>query len=303
MKPALFSIFLLIVITVPVILYVNRPAQPQIISPVARTQNQFPSETQAVTRTDDLSGLDTIIKGYRDIINGTYSVAVIDLSEGTEYYFDEEREYEAASLYKLWVMAAAFDQINRGQLSKNQTLSGSVEELNRKFDIASDEAELTEGTITMTVNDAIMKMITISHNYAALLLSEKIGLSRISAFMRSIGLDGSALGTPPMTNAKSTAEFFRKLYSGELADSDDTSEMLEILKLQEINRKLPKYLPQGTVVAHKTGELGTFSHDAGIVYTAKGNYIVVILTDTQDPQTTDDQMARMSLDIYHYMNK
>ena len=42
--------------------------------------------------------------------------------------------------------------------------------------------------------------------------------------------------------------------------------MLDILKKQRLNGKIPVLLPPGTAVAHKTGEDAGITHDVGIVY-------------------------------------
>ena len=47
--------------------------------------------------------------------------------------------------------------------------------------------------------------------------------------------------------------------------------MLELLKAQTLNDKLPKYLPDQVIMAHKAGELDDVSHDAGIVYSPAGD--------------------------------
>src|SRR5206468_2519856 len=47
---------------------------------------------------------------------------------------------------------------------------------------------------------------------------------------------------------------------------------------QEINDRLPAALPDGVVVAHKTGNLLGLAHDAGIIFTPSGPRIVVAMT-------------------------
>jgi beta-lactamase class A len=55
--------------------------------------------------------------------------------------------------------------------------------------------------------------------------------------------------------------------------------MLEILRAQEFNEKIPAGLPPGTVVAHKTGDITGVHHDAAIVFPAgEAPYILVVLT-------------------------
>lgn len=81
-------------------------------------------------------------------------------------------------------------------------------------------------------------------------------------------------GENPTTTSFDIALFFEKLYKGELANEENTQKMLDLLKKQELNNKLSKYLPEEIDVAHKTGEIGWFSHDAGIVYTNYGDYSI-----------------------------
>ncbi|MEM4270897.1 MAG: serine hydrolase, partial [Candidatus Pacearchaeota archaeon] len=79
-----------------------------------------------------------------------------------------------------------------------------------------------------------------------------------------------------------------------------SGEMLALLKKQNLNSKLPKYLPENTVVAHKTGELGEYSHDAGIVYKDSGDYIIVVLSKTQKPLDANEKIAQISKAVYDY---
>ncbi len=48
------------------------------------------------------------------------------------------------------------------------------------------------------------------------------------------------------------------------------------MKDQRINNRLPAGLPAGTSIAHKTGDLDGYVHDAGIVYGPKTDYLIVM---------------------------
>jgi len=55
--------------------------------------------------------------------------------------------------------------------------------------------------------------------------------------------------------------------------------MLDILKAQEFNEKIPAGLPKGTSVAHKTGDITGVHHDAASVFPpGKSPYVLVVLT-------------------------
>ena len=58
-----------------------------------------------------------------------------------------------------------------------------------------------------------------------------------------------------------------RLVAEERAFSPELSrEMLDILHAQEFSNGIPARLPGAVRVAHKTGEISTIAHDAGVVY-------------------------------------
>lgn len=247
--------------------------------------------------------LKNVVEKSLEGARGTYGIVVKNLKTNENYLLNEHKEYEAGSLYKIWVMAESFDQIQKGQLKMEDVLSKDVSILNNKFSISSESADLTEGEITLSVRDALDQMITISHNYAALLLIEKIKLSKVAAFLKENGLGESTVGVTgeaPISTPSDIAKFFEKLYRKELANSENTQKMLALLKGQTLNDKLPKYLPEAVELAHKTGEIDYFSHDAGIVFSPKGDYIIVILSESDFPPGAQERIAQISKAVYEY---
>lgn len=229
-----------------------------------------------------------------------YGIVVKNLKTGKGYYHNDHEKFQTASLYKLWVMAAAFEQISNGELNENEILSEKVEDINEIFNIASEEAELTEGEVTKSVKDAIDKMIVISDNYSALLLISRIRNASLISFLKNYGFNNSSTGAPPQSTAGDIAMFYEKLYKGKIGNKEDSGKMMEILKRQTLNDSIPKYLPDNVNIAHKTGELGSVKHDAGIVFAKKGDYIIVVLTDSNNPAKTAERIARFSESVYKH---
>lgn len=268
--------------------------EPQVAS--AEEPAQAVSSAAAV----DGEGLEDIINNALNGSTGKYGIAIKNLRTGESYYKDENTPFESASLYKLWVMGTSYEQIKEGKLHEDDVLSANIPALNKQFNIASESAERNEGGVTLSVKSALQQMITISHNYAALLLSSKVKLANVKAYLESKQLTASKIGSPPKTTAADTLKFFEKLYRGELADKESTAKMIDLLKKQRLNKKLPRHLPSGTVIAHKTGELGRVSHDAGIVYTDKGEYIIVVLTESSAPLGAEERIADISKNVFDY---
>lgn len=229
-----------------------------------------------------------------------YGIVVKNLKTGEGYYYNDSEKFQTASLYKLWAMAAAFEKISDGKLNENEILSGKIEDINEMFNIASEEAELTEGEVTKSVKDAIDKMIVISDNYSALLLVSRIRNASLTSFLKNYGFNNSSIGTPPQSTAGDIAMFYEKLYKEEIGNKEDSGKMMEILKRQTFNDRIPKYLPDDVIVAHKTGELGSVKHDAGIVFAKKGDYVIVVLSDSNNPAKTAERIARFSESVYKH---
>ncbi|MBU2632852.1 class A beta-lactamase-related serine hydrolase [Patescibacteria group bacterium] len=232
-----------------------------------------------------------------------YGIYIKNLKTSKTFSYNENERFQTASLYKLWVMATAFDLIKNNQLDETEALSAKVEDLNKKFDIASESAGLTEGEINTNVKLAIERMITISDNYSALILTSRIGVSTITNFLKENGLTNSKLGSPPKSTARDIALFYEKLYKGQIINEEFSKRMIDILKRQTLNDRIPKYLPDETEIAHKTGELGQAKHDAGIVFSANGDYIIVVLSENGKPLETAENTARFSKIVFDYFEK
>lgn len=237
--------------------------------------------------------------------HGTYGISIKNLKSNESYALNSHTKFESASLYKLWVMAAVFKQIQAGNLKENEALRANVKDLNKAFGISNDSAEKKDGVIEMSVEEALYQMITISDNYAALILTKRIGLSKAAQFLKDADLSESSVGTTggsPTTTASDIEKFYELLYNNQIADEAHTNEMLTLLKEQRLNGKIPKKLPQGVVIAHKTGELDGYTHDAGIVYASNGDYVIVILSKSDDPDLAVGRIANVSEATYNYFS-
>lgn len=253
-------------------------------------------------KTTPSKNIEKIILPLLEEEKGDYSVVIKNLKTDEYYNLNEEKEYTAASLYKLWTMGATFQMVDDGKLSMDKVMSADIPTLNAAFSLG-DDAEATTGAITRTVDEAVEQMITISHNYSAILLTYNIKNATVQEFLKDNGFNNSQTKTLPSTTPKDIANYFEKLYKGELISKEASNEMLEILKRQELNDRIPKYLPEETVVAHKTGELYGVKHDAGIVFSPKGDYIIVLMSDTASQTRAAEVEAKISQAVWDYFNK
>ncbi len=77
------------------------------------------------------------------------------------------------------------------------------------------------------------------------------------------------------------------IYEGKTPDRKWSDFALDILLHQQLNDRIPRFLPAGTMVAHKTGTIGPVRNDAGIIYVNDHSHVVltefVIWQPPEDP--------------------
>lgn len=302
-----FFVYIFVCVLIGVgIFFVSEKLEATESDPAVTLQSSASAEVKGIessltpSPSPSISPLGSAVMEALEGTKGEYAVAIKNLKTGEEFYLNENKSFESGSLYKLWVMAETFRKVESNELMLEDVLSGSIQELNRIFEIDPANAELTEGGITMTVAQALNQMITISHNYAAMLLTQKNKVSTIKDWIDLHDFENSSVGGDPSTTAKDMLVFFDRLQKGELANQENTTKMLDLLKKQKLNKKLPADLPGSLDIAHKTGELGLFSHDAGIVYTPKGDYIIAVLSKSDTPAAAEKRIADISKAVYDY---
>jgi beta-lactamase class A len=94
------------------------------------------------------------------------------------------------------------------------------------------------------------------------------------------------------------------MYEARFCSPAHAAEMIDILCAQRFNSGIPAGLPaavRGAArVAHKTGEISTVTHDAGLVFLpGRPPYALVILTGTPgDAPERFDPVARISARVF-----
>lgn len=233
-----------------------------------------------------------------------FGIYIKNFKNGQFYAENEKEVFEPASLYKVWVMGTVFEKVKNGEFNWNDPIIADVPLLNKRFGFTTDEAELKTGVLNFTVKSAVEQMITISHNYAAYALIEKTGRDNIETFLSRNGLGSSSIGndTDLKTTAEDLGKLFEKIYKGEVIDPEYSQKMIEVMLKQKRNDRIPKFLPKGTKVAHKTGELSNIRHDGGIVYSPNGDFVIVVLVETKNVTLASDSIAKISEAVYEYFN-
>jgi len=254
------------------------------------------------------------------------AVALHDAETGFELHYKADRWFHAASTIKVPILLGAFAAINRGELLphsrvhvRNRFLS-VVENVPFRVESGRDANSAVHNAIgkMMRVDELAYHMITTSSNLATNLLLGVIGPDAVNRTLKELDVDDGIdlkrgvedelafeKGINNMVTADGLLRILVLLSEGKAFSPALSRRMMDILHGQEFNQGIPARLPKGARVAHKTGEISTVAHDAGVVYLPKRKpYVLVILTEW-DPEGTGRSrtIAAISHTIYEFLTQ
>jgi len=307
------------------------PASVATIPPETPPTEETAEEAEAVEETSvpplDASALQGEVDTLLANIGGLTAVEIEDPDGTIIATANAGEQMEAASLYKLAIMVETYRQRQMGML----TFDDAVVLEDYHFSEGGDVYTEDEIGYTVDVGSLLESMITLSSNVAATALLEYVGTDNINETLASLGLTSTEIRWYPgpsgstdnhsdrallgvsggrmladlradeamnVTSAADVAALLRMLLAGEVVDAESSQEMIDLLARQQINDRLPAYLPGGTEVAHKTGNLDGLMHDAGIIFAPTGPVIVVVMTEDVDELVSTELIAQIGLLAY-----
>jgi beta-lactamase class A len=257
---------------------------------------------QAVKGDEELEGR---IAQFLQNQEGDYAVYVKDLTpEGKRnVYINSDQVYEAASLYKLFLMAAVFEKISKGEMTLETEISAKIGHLDdilgaREYGYEDYESE---DSIGHTVKESLERVAMFSDNYAAIMLAEKVGWPAVQDAADHIGALNTKIKTPISTSAEDVGLLLEKVYNGQIVSFESSEEIINMLTKAQINNRIPAKLPKELKIAHKTGELSQVRNDAGIVFLEGNPYVIVMMTKNLKYEDEGiENLAEVSKIVYDY---
>lgn len=255
---------------------------------------------------------------------GTFAVAVKDLSNGKTFFINEKENFHAASTMKTPVMIEAYKQAAAGKFSitdpiliKNEFKSivdGSTYSLDTTDD--SEHDLYTKIGTKLPIYDVLHRMITMSSNLATNIMIDLVGAKNVNATMRELGAndiqvlrgveDDKAFqkGMNNTVTAYDLMLVMENIASGKAVNKESSDAMIKILMDQHFTDKIARKLPGDVKVASKSGSIASISHDSGIVFLPGGKkYVVVLLSrGVADYDYVNNTLANISRLIYNYIH-
>jgi beta-lactamase class A len=105
------------------------------------------------------------------------------------------------------------------------------------------------------------------------------------------------------TTARALAVLLQRIAQGQAVSPKADAEMAAILKRQKFHDAIPAGLPDGTVVAHKTGTITKIHHDAAIVYGPRPYVLVVLVRGIEDQKVSGALIASISREVWNGLSE
>jgi len=250
-----------------------------------------------------------LLAGVRGRFRGVISYYVEDLQTGRAIVWNENQPLPAGSIIKLPIAVSLFEQELAGKIQLDAEV---VLKPADKADGSGVLKRVRSGT-RLTVANLVELMLQRSDNTATNILTDLLGLEEINGSCRRQGLTATCMPRYIMdlaardnrvenyTSAADMARLLKALYGRRILDPPTSAQLLDILKGQHVRDRLPRYLPRGVVIAHKTGLMKDACHDVGILYGRNHDYVVAVLTSEFGSYTQAKQaIGQIGRAVYQY---
>ncbi len=255
------------------------------------------------------------------------AVALYDYALDFQFSIQASRVFHAASTIKLAILFGLFRAAETGRLRLTDRLhvrnrfrsqaDGSPFFLQADRDGDPELYKLIGRTATL--QQLAETMIVRSSNLATNLLIDHLEVAFVTESLAAAGLDALrcvrgvedeaafAKGLNNLVTADGLLEFFRRVHETRALSAESREKMFDILFQQRFNAMLPAGIPDAAKarVAHKTGEISTVTHDAGMVFLpGRAPYTLVVLTEYAGAGTASARnktVAAVSAAVYDFL--
>lgn len=245
---------------------------------------------------------------------GLLGIGFKDLSTGDEVYFKGNTAFPMASVYKTFVLCELFRRQKEGTFSfeerhtlleSEKSIGSGILELIGEGAVFSmmDYAMLMMSISDNTASDYLFGVAgpeNIRKN-----VIEPLGLAQTKCDLNCAQLLTHYYGVDmeeyrclmdaeervhcrkgsyflceeeknDQTSPRDMVKLLSLLHEGKFLDPQTDQQILNVMLKCQTNARIPAKLPNGVTVAHKTGSIDHAANDCGIVYTARGNYVLAL---------------------------
>ncbi|MFA6598789.1 MAG: class A beta-lactamase, subclass A2 [Ignavibacteriaceae bacterium] len=255
---------------------------------------------------------------------GIVGVAVIGIEKLDTMSFNGNKKFPMQSVYKFPLALAVLHQVDKGKFSLKQLITLKKEDL-----LPNTWSPLRDkypgGNVKITLDELIAVTVSRSDNNGCDILFRLIGGPKIvNKYIHDLGIKEIAITTTEAemhkdwetqyTNwcsPRAMGKLLSMFYQGKILSKESSKYLYEVMvKTTTASKKLKGLLPEGTIVAHKSGLSGSnekgilaASNDVGIVTLPDGNHFVIavfVSNSTADESSCDTVIAGIAKIVWDW---
>lgn len=263
-----------------------------------------------------------IVNSYK----ATIGIGLIHIETGDSLEVNNHIRFPMLSVYKFPLAIAVLDRVDKGELSLKQTyhvtkadlLDETWSPLKKKF---------PEGDVDLTVAELLDYSVSQSDNIACdILFKLANGTEQVNTYFQELGISGMEIKatehemragwkvlytnwSKPMQMSHLLEGLYKQQY---LSDSSNTFLMKLMIESSNDPARIKALLPEGTIVAHKTGtsdrrgKIYDACNDAGIIFLPDGTHLaltVFVSKSEEDYDTSRRLIAEIAKTVFDFYTK
>ncbi|MBN2010582.1 class A beta-lactamase, subclass A2 [candidate division KSB1 bacterium] len=272
------------------------------------------------------------VDGLRQQINtiisskqATFGVGVYNIDTGDTLFINGNKSFAMMSVVKFPQALTVLQQVDTGTFKTDMPIHFEQNDL-RPNTYSPILNEHHEASFDIPLSEALSYTVSHSDNNVCDKLFEILGGPRhVDDYIHSLGITGISIGTDyanmrtntiyaNQTTPKAMIDLLRKFYNNEVL-SQASHDLLwkKFVEASTGANRIKGLLPEGTIVAHKTGTTGidengvtAANNDVGIVLLPNGITfaIAVFIKNSSESDETDAKIiAVISRTVYDYFSK
>jgi beta-lactamase class A len=245
-----------------------------------------------------------------DSLDGVFGYAIVDLTSGERIEHLQDSVFPTASTIKLSILYELFKQADEGTIDLDQ-----VRPLDRRHVVGGDGVLRQLTMPSLALRDYAVLMIVLSDNTATNVLIDLLGMEKVTARMRALGLPQTTLrrrmidieaarrGDENVSTPGEIAKLLQILYRGEGLSQKSHQALIAMLEIDKTTA-MRSGIPADVLVANKPGTLEGVATDAGIVYLKDRPYIFAAMsTFLARAEAGTAAITTASRHVYEYFSR
>ncbi|WKN32121.1 class A beta-lactamase [Porifericola rhodea] len=271
--------------------------------------------------------LEKKIEQHAQHISGNVGVHAMLLETGETVSYNADQRFPMQSVYKFPIAMAVLDQIDKGILSLEQVVHVSPEDYIPKQGYSPIREKFPEG-VDLTIRE-LLKYTILSDGSASDVLLNTIGGADVAddyvhnlgvkdenisiAILEKIQVANDTIQYQNYSTPQAMTQLLKIFYmDGVLSKQSQLLLFQDMVDSKTGLGRIKGLLPEGTIVAHKTGTAGTYNgltratNDAGIVVLPNRSHLAIsiFVSDSYaSPKERDQVIANISKLVFdHWKN-